>query len=124
MPWPMTKTMTMMNQIISVVLLLAVLPIAAPQASSTALPETSAPAACHRHGGRAPSRSPVTHECCEVGHQAAVLVKAPGTLRTWLLALCAVSDSPEPFISSNFVAGVDGAIARQGSPPRSTPLRV
>jgi hypothetical protein len=114
----------MINRIIAVVLLLAVLPIAAPQPHSTVLPESSAPAPCHRHGGRAPSRSPVTHECCEVGHQAAVLVKTPGTLRTSLLALWAVSDSPEPFISSNFVAGVGGAIARQGSPPSSTPLRV
>jgi len=114
----------MINRIIAVVLLLAVLPIAAPPAHSTALPQSSAPAPCHRHGGRAPSRSPVTHECCEVGHQAAVLVKTPGTLRTSLLALCAASDSPEPFISSNFVAGLGGAIARQGSPPSSTPLRV
>ena len=122
MPWPMTNAM--MKQIIAVVLLLAVLPIAAPQANSTALPQSSAPAPCHRHGGHAPSRSPVTHECCEVGHQAAVLVKAPGTLRRSLLALCAVSDRPEPFISSDFVAGVGGAIARQGSPPSSTPLRV
>ena len=117
-------TNAMMKQIIAVVLLLAVLPIAAPQAHSTALPETSAPAACHRHGGRVPSRSPVTHECCEVGHQAAVLVKASGTLRRSLISVCAVSDSPEPFISSDFVAGFAGAIARQGSPPSSTPLRV
>ena len=122
MPWRLTNAM--MKQIIAVVLLLAVLPISAPQANSTALPQSSAPAPCHRHGGRAPSRSPVTHECCEVGHQAAVLVKTPGTLRTSLLALCAVSDSPEPFVSSDFVAGVGGAIARQGSPPSSTPLRV
>jgi hypothetical protein len=123
MPLPMTNAM--MKQIIAVVLLLAVLPIAAPQANSAALPQRSAPASCHRHGGSVPSRrSPVTHECCEVGHQAAVLVKAPGTLRRSLIAVCVVSDSPEPFISSNFVAGVGGAIARQGSPPSSTPLRV
>ena len=92
--------------------------------NSTALPQSSAPAPCHRHGGHAPSRSPVTHECCEVGHQAAVLVKAPGTLRRSLIAVCVISDSPEPFISSDFVAGFAGAIARQGSPPSSTPLRV
>ena len=122
MRWPMTNVM--MKQIIAVVLLLAVLPIAAPQANSTASPQSSAPASCHGHGGHAPSRSPVTHECCEVGHQAAVLVKAPGTLRRSLIAVCAVSDSPEPFISSDFVAGFAGAIARQGSPPSSTPLRV
>ena len=122
MRWPMTNVM--MKQIIAVVLLLAVLPIAAPQANSTAFPQSSAPASCHGHGGHAPSRSPVTHECCEVGHQAAVLVKAPGTLRRSLIAVCAVSDSPEPFISSDFVAGFAGAIARQGSPPSSTPLRV
>ena len=122
MRWPMTNVM--MKQIIAVVLLLAVLPIAAPQAHSTALPQSSAPASCHGHGGHAPSRSPVTHECCEVGHQAAVLVKAPGTLRRSLIAVCVISDSPEPFISSDFVAGVGGAIARQGSPPSSTPLRV
>ena len=122
MRWPMTNVM--MKQIIAVVLLLAVLPIAAPQANSTALPQSSAPASCHGHGGHAPSRSPVTHECCEVGHQAAVLVEAPGILRSSLLALRAVSDCPEPFISSDFDAGVGGAIARRGSPPSSTPLRV
>src|SRR5947207_10569381 len=99
----------MMNKIVAVVLLCAVMPVYG--VASPASTQTSAPARCHEHGGRLPSRSPATHACCEVGHQAAILVQSPGTLRARLLFVSVVSDSPQPIITSAFVAGLRDDIA-------------
>ena len=81
-----------------------------------------APAGCHEHARHAPSPEPVSYQCCQTGHNAAVLTNAPNPRPLFFVSESLAS---EAVLFS--VIGHDGfykVVASSCSPPGSTPLRV
>jgi hypothetical protein len=81
------------------------------------------PAGCHEHGQKPPTPSPVTYQCCRVGHQIATVREALN-LRSRLLSLSRIIEFVVP-------AAADSNRARQSnprmlafSPPAATSLRI
>jgi hypothetical protein len=84
--------------------------------ASASVPER--PAGCHEDGGKQPAPGPTSHQCCQGGHDFAVLLSAPGVslevsaliqFSQGAMELAALNTLPNPAIVS-------------GDPP--SPLRV
>jgi hypothetical protein len=105
-----------MAAVLAIVLLMT-----APAVFSMPAPH-QAPAGCHEHARRAPSPEPVSYQCCQTGHNAAVLTNAPNARPLFFVSEAL---APETFLFS--AIGIDGfcqLLTSSSSPPGSTPLRV
>jgi len=93
----------------------------APAAFSMTVPHQP-PAGCHEHARQAPGPEPVSYQCCQTGHNAAV----PQTV-TNIRPLVLIPRSPAPeevLFSVTGHGGFHHSLISSSSPPGSTPLRV
>ncbi len=83
------------------------------------------PASCHEDAQRVPAPEPISHRCCQIGHQPAILHASSsdsqrvasshpactGSMSTQTLNVAAVESFPNPLIPT-------------GDPPTLAPLRI
>jgi hypothetical protein len=77
----------MTKRMIAGVLLWAVVPAVGMRSTIAGQPT----AGCHGHGHRAPTDGPATHQCCEAGHDAAMLLKSSEDSRQLLFSFLSIS---------------------------------
>jgi len=111
---------------LSSIVLIAVLSSAILAAGTSAAPPgASVPAnapPCHQHGKPAPVPGPVSHRCCQSGHDPAMvrtLQKGPCFAST--TRICNFSET----LTTTFLNQIrQSALRQSGGPPRLSPLRV
>jgi hypothetical protein len=89
-----------LGKLIALVLLMAVVSPALPQAYGLTANSQPKAAGCHEHGQKAPAPNPVSYQCCRAGHQFAAVREAV-ELRSAVLQLSygielSVPSLPEP----------------------------
>jgi len=94
-------------------------PVAALTFSASRTPHQR-PAGCHDEGNKTPAPEPVTHQCCQSGHDAAVVQKAhpPSLVASAILTLTAAEPTT---LSPRLPASQP---IQSGAPPGLTALRI
>jgi hypothetical protein len=81
-------------------------------------------APCHGHSSPLRSPGPVSHKCCQTGHQAAVLQEAAKARHSTQTCVWAIAGRPELLIPPRSVETSSNQLIPSGSPPIITPLRI
>jgi hypothetical protein len=109
----------MTKRMIAVALLWAAIP-AVGMRSTIAIPPA---VGCHGHGHRAPTHGPATHQCCEAGHDGAMLLKSSEDSRQLLFSCLSISVF-EPHLGRQSASRPPVQFVFADKPPSSVPLRV
>jgi hypothetical protein len=81
------------------------------------------PAGCHGHGQPSPPPVPVSHTCCEAGHQTAILQEAT-QLRPSLAYFSSLADRPESLIAPHAIKSPSNLLISSSFDPILVPLRI
>ena len=117
-----TCSMKTILGIVAMTLLAAVVAIF-PGALLPPLPETYAGCPEHRQPVPAPSQHSSHHECCQAGHQPAIVCEV-ASFRFSLLSLEAPADTGQPFFSERLFDYSKIGPAFPDKPPSAVPLRI
>jgi len=86
-------------------------------------PVSGHPAGCHEHGQPAPSPVPVSHKCCEAGHQTAI-VQETTELRPPPAHVSLVADRPESLIAPRAIQSPSNLLISSSFEPILVSLRI
>ena len=81
------------------------------------------PAACHQHEGAAPFPQPVSNQCCQSGHNSAILQSSPVS-RLDLIYLDMSLERTEAFAPASKAQILRQVATSSADPPDLTPLRI
>jgi hypothetical protein len=81
------------------------------------------PAACHEDARKIPAREPISHRCCQIGHQPAILHASSTSSRRLLLGVLPAPDYGEPTVDMA-LESFPNALIPTGDPPTLAPLRI
>src|SRR5258708_36264157 len=81
-------------------------------------------AGCHGQHSPSSAPGPVSHKCCQTGHQAAVLQEAAKARHSTLTCVWLIADRPELLVPPHSVETSSNQLIPSGSPPAINPLRV
>jgi hypothetical protein len=81
------------------------------------------PASCHEDARKIPSPGPISHRCCQTGHQPAMLHASPTGSRRLLLCVLPARDYGEPTVDMA-LESFPNALISTGDPPTLAPLRI
>jgi len=95
--------------------------LAVPLAAAVFPPPADAhPAGCHEDGQNAPTPSPTSHQCCQVGHDAAIPQRS-ATLRASLQISTLMEFNPHKVAVA---VPLQNIAVTPGDPPITPPLRI
>jgi hypothetical protein len=112
-----------LGKLIALVLLMAVVSPALPQASGLTANSRPKAAGCHEHGQKAPGPNPVSYQCCRAGHQFAA-VREWVDFRSRLLTFSPVIRIALPALATPVCKGQLVAWSPVFGPPCVTSLRI
>jgi hypothetical protein len=113
--------MQLFSKAVVFVLLSAVL--AAPLAGQALLASAGAqerPAGCHEDSRKPPAPGPTSHQCCQGGHDSAILLPTPGPS----LEVAALVQFPQGSFALAVLSSLPNLATVSGDPPIASPLRV
>lgn len=82
------------------------------------------PASCHEDAQRVPAPEPISHRCCQIGHQPAILHASPTDSQRLPLRILPGLDYVEPTLDVAAVENFPNPLIPTGDPPTLGPLRI
>jgi hypothetical protein len=94
----------------------------APQALLTSANANDPPAGCHEHGPIVPAPAPSSHQCCQNGHDSAILLASSSSAPSFYVS--APVGLPQGKVALAVLSGLPSLAIVSGDPPLLSPLRV
>ena len=82
------------------------------------------PASCHEDAQRVPAPEPISHRCCQIGHQPAILHASPTDSQRLPLRILAAPDYVEPSLKIAALDSFPNPLIPTGDPPTLAALRI
>src|SRR5437660_12633947 len=113
----------MTRKILAILLLAAVTATCFGAPALSLSPRNTRTAGCHEHSSPLPSPEPVSHKCCQSGHNAAILQQC-APLGYPLNCVALLADYPKPQTGHDSFQSSLTTILAHSSPPGNAPLRI
>jgi hypothetical protein len=82
------------------------------------------PASCHEDARKIPAPEPISHRCCQIGHQPAILHASPTDSQRLPLRILPGLDYVEPTLDIAALESFPNPLIPTGDPPTLAPLRI
>src|SRR2546428_4612989 len=113
----------MTQKILAIFLLAAVTATCFGAQALSLSPRNTRTPGCHEHSSPIRSPQPVSHKCCQSGHDAAIL-QEPAKVRPSSACVWLVADRPELLIPPHSAESFSNPLTSSSSPPTIAPLRI
>jgi hypothetical protein len=82
------------------------------------------PASCHEDARKIPAPGPISHRCCQIGHQPAILHASSHDSQRLPLRTLPAPDDVEPELNIAALESLPSPLIPTGDPPTLVPLRI
>jgi hypothetical protein len=82
------------------------------------------PASCHEDARKIPAPGPISHRCCQIGHQPAILHASSSDSQQLPLRILPTPDHVDPALNIAALESSPNALIPTGDPPTLAPLRI
>jgi hypothetical protein len=82
------------------------------------------PASCHEDARKIPAPEPISHRCCQIGHQPAILHASSSDSQELPLRILPAPDHVDPELNIAALESFPNPLIPTGDPPTLAPLRI